>query len=151
MTFTIGTDNRYIPDPEFRTKINRCAELLRTRAAEYHTWLLKYNLSIRPAQRSGANFGDSAIDIARSTFDASDTWLASVIIHEAIHFWQYRAGHYQAGTVAETEANRYQLGVLQLLGAPQGEIAHMLSQNGGHADINGDGVYDWRDYQQRNY
>ena len=35
--------------------------------------------------------------------------------------------------------------------APQGEITHMLSQTGGHADLNGDGVYDWQDYQQRNY
>lgn len=147
---TIGNAS-FIPDSEFRPKINRCLTLLQNSAGQYHTWLGKYNLTIRPAQRSGANFDDDAIDIARSTFDASDTWLASVLIHEAIHFWQYRSGNYQAGTVAEQEANRYQLGVLRLIGAPQNEITHMLSQTGGHADINGDGVYDWRDYQQRSY
>jgi hypothetical protein len=151
MSVTILVNNAAIPDNEFRPKAQRCLNLLQSSANQYYVWLLRYNLSIRPAQRSGANFQDAAIDIARATFDASDTWLASVFIHEAIHFWQYRSGHYQAGTVAEQEANKYQLGVLRLIGAPQGEITHMLSQNGGHADLNGDGVYDWRDYQMRNY
>ena len=144
-------DARYIPACTFKPKIEKCLKLLREKAGAYSTWFDSYNLKIRAAARSGANFSDNAIDIAKPTFDASETWLASVIIHEAIHFWQYRSGHYQAGQVAEQEANRYQLGVLQLLGAPSGEITHMQSQTGGHADLNGDGVYDWRDYQQRNY
>ena len=151
MFISVISDARYIPANEFMPKMSRCLDMLRDRANQYYMWLFHYNLTIRPAARSGANFADGAIDIARTTFDASDTWLASVIIHEAIHFWQYRAGHYQAGTVAEQEANRYQLGVLRLLGAPQGEITHMLSQTGGHADLNGDGVYDWQDYNMRNY
>jgi hypothetical protein len=151
MSITILANNSAIPDNEFRPKAQRCLNLLSISAGQYYTWLLRYNLSIRPSQRSGANFADAAIDIARTTFNASDTWLASVFIHEAIHFWQYRDGHYQAGTVAEQEANRYQLAVLRLIGAPQGEITHMLSQTGGHADLNGDGVYDWQDYQMRNY
>lgn len=151
MPTVIEPDNRYIASDEFSPKIRRCLQRLERDANQYKTWLDRYNLSIRPASRSGANFGDDAIDIARSTFDASETWLASVLIHEAIHFWQYRAGHYEAGQVAEQEANRYQLGVLRLLSAPQAEITHMLSQTGGHADLNGDGVYDWRDYHIRNY
>jgi hypothetical protein len=151
MSITIGVNNGAICASEFRPKAQRCLDLLRTSANQYYTWLLRYDLSVRPAQRSGANFADGAIDIARTTFDASDTWLASVFIHEAIHFWQYRAGHYQAGTVAEQEANQYQLCVLRLIGAPQGEITHMMSQTGGHADLNGDGVYDWQDYNIRNY
>src|SRR4051812_3702455 len=112
----------YIPDCEFRPKIQRCLDLLRTSAGAYSTWLDGYHLKIRAARASGANFADGAIDIARETFNASDTWLASVLIHEAIHFWQYRTGHYEAGVVAEREANRYQLGVLQLVGAPEAEI-----------------------------
>ena len=151
MSITIGVNNGAICASEFRPKAQRCLDLLRTSANQYYTWLLRYDLSVRPAQRSGANFADGAIDIARTTFDASDTWLASVFIHEAIHFWQYRAGHYQAGTVAEQEANQYQLCVMRLIGAPQGEITHMMSQTGGHADLNGDGVYDWQDYNIRNY
>lgn len=151
MSIIIVADNRFINAETFRTKASKCLDMLMADASQYYAWLMKYDLKIRPAARSGANFQDGAIDIAQSTFDASNTWLASVFIHEAVHFWQYRAGHYQAGTVAETEANQYQLAVLRCLKAPQGEIAHMLSQNGGHADLNGDGVYDWQDYQMRNY
>ncbi|HQX56951.1 MAG TPA: hypothetical protein PLP07_13575 [Pyrinomonadaceae bacterium] len=131
--------------------MERCLNLLKTKAGAYCVWFDSYALKIRAARTSGANFADKAIDIAKPTFDASDTWLASVIIHETIHFWQYRFGKYEAGSVAETEANRYQLGVLRLLGAPQSEIAYMQSQNGGHADRNGDGKYDWNDYQDRTY
>lgn len=142
-------DPRYIPQCEFTSKIQKCLSLLREKAGAYSTWFDAYNLKIRAAAASGANFADGAIDIERSTFNSSETWLASVIIHEAIHFWQYRTGKYQAGDVAEQEANVYQLGVLQLLGAPPGEIAHMQSQTGGHADLNGDGKYTWEDYELR--
>jgi hypothetical protein len=141
----------YIPASEFKPKIERCLKLLSAKAGQYSTWFNSYNLKIRAAAKSGANFQDDAIDIARSTFDASDTWLASVIIHESIHFWQWRSGKYKAGTPAELEANRYQLGVLQLVGAPRSEILHMQKQDGGHADLNGDGVYDEKDYALRNY
>ena len=151
MSIIVVTNNQYIGSDSFQTKANRCLDMLMSDASQYYSWMMKYDLKIRPAARSGANFQDGAIDIAQSTFDASDTWLASVFVHETVHFWQYRDGHYQAGTVAETEANKYQLAVLRLLKAPQAEITHMLSQNGGHADLNGDGVYDWRDYQMRNY
>ena len=141
----------YIPASEFKPKIERCLKLLANKAGQYSTWFNSYNLKIRAASKSGANFQDDAIDIARATFDASDTWLASVIIHESIHFWQWRSGKYKAGTPAELEANRYQLGVLQLVEAPKSEISHMLKQDGGHADLNGDGFYDEKDYALRGY
>lgn len=144
-------NNKFISASTFNTKCSECLDMLMTDANQYYNWMLKYDLKIRSAERSGANFGDGAIDIAPATFKTSKTWLASVFIHETVHFWQYRAGHYRAGTPAETEANKYQLAVLRFLKAPQGEITHMLSQTGGHADLNGDGVYDWQDYQQRNY
>lgn len=146
----VGT-GQIIAANTFVDKCGECLDMLAKDASQYYSWMLKYELKIRAAQRSGANFQDGAIDIAPTTFNASKTWLASVFIHETVHFWQYRASHYQAGTPAETEANKYQLAVLRLLKAPQAEITHMLSQNGGHADLNGDGVYDWQDYQQRNY
>jgi hypothetical protein len=151
MSIIIEGNSAFIPHATFQPKIQKCLTLLEKDASAYYTWLLKYNLKVRSAERSGANFKDAAIDIAQSTFDASETWLASVLIHEAIHFWQYRTKKYESGEVAELEANKYQLGVLQLLKAPQGEITYMLSQNGGHADLNGDGVYDWKDYQLRKY
>ncbi len=147
----IEGDARYISEATFKPKVERCLKLLQDHAGTYSVWFNKYGLKIRAAARSGANFKDNAIDIALATFNASDTWLASVIIHETVHFWQYRGGTYQAGTVAEQEANKYQLAVLRCLGAPQSEITYMQSQTGGHADRNGDGKYDWNDYNDRNY
>lgn len=144
-------NNKGIAANTFTEKCNECLDMLQKNASQYYSWMLKYELKIRSAEKSGANFKDGAIDIAPTTFNASKTWLASVFIHETVHFWQYRSGKYQAGTSAESEANIYQLAVLRLLKAPQSEIAHMLSQNGGHADLNGDGVYDEKDYQLRNY
>lgn len=151
MSIIIIGINGIIPSGDLTKKCGDCLDLLQAKASQYYSWMMKYDLKIRAAERSGANFADGAIDIAPLTFNSSKTWLASVFIHETVHFWQYRSGKYKAGTPAETEANVYQLAVLRLLKAPQEEITHMLSQNGGHADINGDGVYDWRDYQQRNY
>lgn len=148
---TIEGNAAYIPAAEFRPKIIRCINLLTNRAGNYKTWFDSYNVKIRAAARSGANFGDGAIDIARATFNTSDEWLASVIIHETIHFWQYRTGKYEAGRVAETEANRYQLGVLRSVGGSPTELAHLQAQTGDHADRNGDGVYDQRDYEDRDY
>ncbi|MEO8650597.1 MAG: hypothetical protein ABI539_15650 [Acidobacteriota bacterium] len=141
----------YIPEDKFKPKVEKALKLLKSKAAAYSTWFDSYGLKIRAAAKSGANFKDGAIDIGLETFNASETWLASVIIHESVHFWQYRSGKYKAGTEAETEANRYQMGVLQLVGAPSAEIHHMQKQDGGHADINGDGVYDWKDYDARKY
>lgn len=144
-------NNKFIAADKFTEKCSECLDLLSANASQYYSWMLKYDLKIRSAERSGANFADKAIDIALDTFNSSKTWLASVFIHETIHFWQYKAGHYEAGQTAESEANKYQLAVLRLLKAPQAEIAHMLSQTGGHADLNGDGVYDWKDYEKRDY
>lgn len=75
-----------IPDHEFQPKIRQCLDLLKTVPVAYN-FFVSYQLPIRAAERSGANFGDHAIDIARATFDASLTWLTSVILHETIHFW----------------------------------------------------------------
>ena len=151
MTISIKGNAAYIAEKDFKPKIERCIKLLQTKDPASHTLIDSYNLTIRAAARSGANFQDKTIDIARLTFDASDTWLASVLLHETIHFQQYKNKTYKAGLPAEKEANGYQLKTLRLIGAPASEITYMTSQTGGHADLNGDGVYDWRDYQKRNY
>lgn len=110
-----------------------------------------YVTKVRAARASGANFGDKAIDIAKTTFDASDTWVASVLVHEALHFWQYKTGKYKASKADEQEANLTQLAVLRLIGAPASEITYLQGLDGGHADLDGDGKYTEKDYKKRNY
>ena len=141
----------YIPVDDFKTKIQGCLDLLESKAKAHTGWLTLYNLKIRAAAISGANFADTAIDIASPTFNASKTWLASVLVHESVHFWQYKSGKYKAGVEAEKEANKHQLCVLMLIGASAAEIAYMKTQDGSHADLDGDGKYTEKDYRKRKY
>jgi len=151
MATTIEPNNAYPKFNNFKSKIEDCLKLIDKDAINFRKWMDGYNLKIRAFKNSGANFGNGSIDIGLATFNASKTWLASVLIHETVHFWQYRSGKYQAGKPAELEANLYQMIVLKAIGAPQGEITHLQSQTGGHADLDGDGDYDIDDYRLRNY
>ena len=142
--------------PDFKNfvpKINKCLKLLKDKASAHRGWMDSYNLTIRSFSKSGANFANNTIDLGLLTFNSSETWLSSVLIHEAIHFWQYRTGKYDAKKhqLMEIEANKYQMTVLQLIGAPKSEIAHLAKQKGDHADLNGDGVFDEKDYEIRGY
>lgn len=151
MGTVIRGDAAYIPHPEFYKKVYAATELLSKKAGGRYAILHSNVICIRAFSRSGADVAKSNIDIARATFDASLTWLASVLIHESHHIMQYKGGKDYSGTKAEQECNGVQLEVLRLIGASQSEITYMLSQNGGHFDLNGDGVYDWKDYKLRNY
>jgi hypothetical protein len=148
---TIEGNTQYIATCEFKPKIEKCLKLLETKAGTYHGWMGQMGVKIRAFSKTGAAITENTVDIARGTFVASETWLASVLLHETIHIWQYRAKKKYYGQEAEQEANKYQLCVLRLIGASQHEITYQLSQTGNHFDLNGDGVYDEKDYQLRNY
>jgi hypothetical protein len=151
MPIVIEGNAAYITQDTFRPKIERCLTLLRTRAATYNGWISSNVTRIRAFSRSGADVSNNSIDIAISTFNASETWLASVLVHESKHIIQFRAGSDYTGTVAERECNRYQLETLRLIGAPASEISYLLAQDGNHFDLNGDGRYDAEDYRLRNW
>jgi hypothetical protein len=141
----------YIPHEEFVKKVKEACVLLRDKAGVRYTVIYNNVNLIVANSRSGADVSKSNIDIARATFNSSVTWLASVLIHEGVHIEQYKAGKDYSGQAAEQACNVVQLDVLRLIGAPQSEITYMLAQDGMHFDLNGDGVYDWKDYELRNY
>jgi len=149
----VESNTQYIKEPDFSKKINQALELLNKKAPSAYTVLKNYVGKVRAFSKSGANIylKPITIDIAKPTFDASLTWLASVLAHESIHAKQYVEKKDYTGQAAEIEANGHQIEVLRLIGAPQSEIAYMLSQNGNHFDVNKDGVYDQKDYDQRNW
>lgn len=148
--FILG-DAAYIPHEEFVKKIKEACVLLRDKSSQRYTILYNNVKLIRAYSKSGADVSKSNIDIARRTFDASVTWLASVLIHEGIHIEQYKSGRDYSGQVAERACNLVQLEVLRSIGAPNSEIDYLITQDGMHFDLNGDGVYDWKDYQLRDY
>jgi hypothetical protein len=153
MVMVIEADGRYIADPEFTTKITKAMKLLESKASAANTSLTNSVGRVRAAERSGTNIFAKplTIDIAKATFDASLTWLASVLAHESVHAGQFLAKKPYSGKEAEQAANACQLSVLRQIKAPDYEITYMMSQDGGHFDLNGDGKYDWKDYALRKY
>jgi hypothetical protein len=146
-------NTKYIKEPDFSKKINECLALLGKKAPSAQTILKNYVGKIRAFSKSGANIylKPITIDIAKPTFESSVTWLASVLAHESIHAKQYVGKKDYTGKSAELEANAHQIEVLRLIGAPQSEIAYMLAQTGDHFDVNKDGIYDKKDYEQRDW
>jgi hypothetical protein len=151
MGMTILGDAKYIPHPEFCKKIEEAIHLLNTKAKKHYAELYKNTYQIKANAKTGADYTRANIDVARRTFDSSVTWLASVLVHEGHHLVQFKNGQQFTGVEAELESNKIQLEVLRLIGAPQSEITHLLSQDGKHFDLNGDGKYDEKDYKLRNY
>jgi len=144
---------QYIKQPDFSKKINECLDLLCKKAPAAYAILKNHVGKVRAFKHSGANIylKPITIDIAKPTFEASVTWLASVLAHESIHAKQYVGKKDYTGKAAEMEANAHQIEVLRLIGAPQSEIAYMLAQTGDHFDVNKDGIYDKKDYEKRNW
>ncbi len=149
----ITGDANYISDPGFSKKINEAVKLLQCKAAYAYCNLVGCVGKIRAFSKSGTdiNVKPITIDIAAQTFNASLTWLASVLAHESCHAAQFLTKNHYSGLASEKKCNSYQLRVLRQIGAPQSEIAYMLSQTGDHFDLNKDGVYDQKDYDLRTY
>src|SRR5262245_2720753 len=146
-------DTRYIADPAFTKKINDALDLLASKAAMAHVLLKLCVGRIRAWDRSGSDVNASppTINIAERTFNASLTWLASVLAHESGHALLKLTNKPYYGLEAERTCNAHQLMVLRDIGAPQSEITYMQSQTGDHFDLNHDGKYDEEDYRLRNY
>lgn len=149
----IVADNRYIADPLFTQKINKALKLLCIKASWAHGNLKGCVGRIRAFSKSGTDVYATpiTINIAAPTFEASLTWLASVLAHESCHAVQYVNKQDYSGLASERECNGYQLRVLRSIGAPESEIAYLLAQTGDHFDLNKDGKYDEKDYELRNY
>ncbi len=142
---------RFIPDNEFRPKIQQALDLLKNKSSADHILVSAVVEKIRASGISGADYQDTIIKIARPTFETSLTWLASVLVHEAFHIAMFMTGKNPTGKSAEIKCNITQLYTLRCLNAPQHEISYLLSQKGDHSDINGDGKYDINDYLLRKH
>lgn len=140
----------FIPDPEFKTKVEEALNVLKDKGAYYS--IITTNVDkIIAFEKSGADVYKSTVQVARPTFDNSLTWLASVLVHESHHIAQHKSKKQWTGTEAEQECNNLQLETLRLIGAPQHEITYMLSQTGEHTDLNQDGKVTNKDYELRDY
>lgn len=146
-------DAKYIKDEEFKAKVNKALDLLKTKASAAHGIVTTYIVKIKAAEKSGMIVQSKIYEIAKPTFDASLTWLAGTIAHDSLHSKQYASKEPYVGAESEAKCNQHQLEVLRKIGAPQSECAYLLSiiKNGDHSDLDGDGKYTQKDYDKRKW
>jgi hypothetical protein len=148
---TVEGNAAFIPDDEFKKGIQPALDLLKEKAGANFAALSVNVNKIVADEKSGSDVYTSTVQIARKTFDSSETWLASVLVHESGHIAQHKAKKKWSGQEAEQECNKIQLETLRLIGAPANEITYMLAQTGEHFDENGDGKFNKKDYELRDY
>jgi len=148
---TVEGNAAFIPDDEFKKGIQNALDLLKENAGANYAIVTANVNKIVAFDKSGSDVYKSMIQIARPTFNSSNTWLASVLVHESCHIVQHNTKKKWTGLEAEKECNKIQLETLRLIGAPQNEITYMLSQTGEHFDENGDGKFNKKDYELRDY
>lgn len=152
-----------VGDERFTQQVRSALSLLAERAPDEFREISRYVGRIRHAERSGMRAYDEppTYELADPTAFYSVSWCAGTIAHDAFHsklYHDYRAEHGEpvpsdvwTGQRAEQRCNAFQLAVLRKVRAPDREIDWMLSQDGSHADVNGDGTIDARDYLLRNW
>lgn len=148
---TVEGNAAFIADAEFKLKIQSALDLLKAKAATNYAVVTGNAEKIVAYEKSGSDVYQFTVQIARPTFETSVEWLASVLVHESNHIAQKKAKKKWTGEEAEKECNAVQLETLRLIGAAQHEITYLLSQTGGHFDLNGDGKFDEKDYELRDY
>lgn len=135
-------------DTGFIKAIHAALELLRTQAPEDYVFARRHVGLIvevkRWDDRGMLVMRDPPVaNVHRRTVRHSKTWLASVLVHEACHRFQYLRGVERHGTKyppsdeyygqkAELECLRQQLAVLERLQAPAHEITHVRDADGTH-------------------
>jgi len=166
--FIIEPNGRFINETEFVNKIKKAVQLLKDRSPNEFKTMQKYIGKIRATRASGANYNEEimTIEIAKATFEASLEWLASVLIHETQHIKKYKDTGKKYGNAhliadkkealrvmiaEELECNAVQLIALENVGGAKFEIDYLRAQKGDHFDIDGDGDYDWDDYNARDW
>jgi hypothetical protein len=164
----IEANTTYIKEPDFTTKINKALALLKSKDATNYATITTYIGKIRASNKSGANFNETimTIDIAETTFNASLCWLASVLVHEAIHIQKYKVSGKKYGGAytmtdkklalktmidEELECNKIQLIALGKIGGTAYEATYLKGLKGDHFDVDKDGDYDIHDYEARSY
>jgi hypothetical protein len=148
---TVEGNAAFIADDQFKKGIQEALDLVKSGAGVNYAIIANNTEKIVAFDKSGSDVYKSVVQIAQPTFDSSLTWLASVLVHESNHIAQHKAKKKWTGAEAEKECNAVQLETLRLIGAPQSEITYMLSQTGEHFDENGDGKFNKRDYELREY
>lgn len=149
-------------DAGFIERTRAALEILKTNHRDGYLVLTKQVLSIKQAERSGADVWNRSIQVADPTSTYSTTWYASSLVHDCRHISLYNdylaaypgqtvPNEVYSGQDAELACMRLQIDALGRIGAPEKEIEWAKKQDGTFPDVNKDGTYDEKDYKKRNW
>jgi len=122
-----------IGDANFTRNVNDALHLIRTQAPEFYAEVLHYVGILRQHSSSGMWFwlDPPEYRIGTATYNASTIWLATTIVHDAVHSRQayenpnvFDDPRSQDTFDAEMEAVDRQIEFLRRIGAPQHYIDH---------------------------
>jgi hypothetical protein len=133
---------------EFVKAVNSALELLRTRSPEDFAFAREHVGLIKQVEHHheigmAVTGNPPTAHLRRQHVRSSVTWLASVVVHEACHRFQYVRGMQRHGTsfvpnwefsgrIAELECLKRQAETLERIGAPAKEIADVRAADGMH-------------------
>ena len=109
---------------KFIEKTKRALLLMPT---EYLDFAVEHLGEIYETEQSGVmpSHAPARFGVGKRTWDASLTWYASCIVHDANHVWLYRKGEPHSGKEPEARCMEKQIAFLEAISAPKSEIAHL--------------------------
>jgi hypothetical protein len=151
-------------DKAFVQRTKAALQLLKKKTPEKYAIVLKYVGKIQQHTYSGmaASENPPTYKVGSQTSNASLTWYASTIVHDAYHsklYYDYLYTHKEAvpdevwtGMDAEMHCLDIQIKTLEKIKAPTYEIKYARSLRGSNWwDLDGDGDYDAEDEKKRDW
>lgn len=147
----------------FTHQVYQALDILKKKAPWAYSIVSSYVGRIEQGERSGmwAYKKPPTFEMGDRTTFYSVTWCAGAIAHDSFHsklYHDYLKTHpgrvpdeVWTGVEAEKKCLKHQLDVLKSIQAPKHELSYMYTLDGTHNDVNKDGQYDWRDYNDRNW
>jgi len=142
---------------EFRKRVKDALTLMQNHSNKlYINSISTYVTKVKEGERSGAHvYGATPwVELNISSCPADNIeWCASVLYHESVHTFLYRSGKPHTGEQAELYCNLRQLDALKEINASESTIDWLqdIIEKGNHSDLDGDGDYDWDDYNLRHW
>ncbi len=150
-------------DDKFVLQVQLCLDLLEKKSKKEYRLITKHIGVISQNEKSGmlAWATPPRFQLSKKTAFYSLTWCAGAIAHDAYHSFLYQKHLPEngkptlrrkwAGFASEKKAIKFQLRVMEKIGASAGELNYLKSQDGLHGDINGDGKLTKEDYDKRDW
>lgn len=111
---------------EFKSTIMSALELLNNNAPDYSPLVIDYLVEIREGDHSGVQVETGVFTVGRNTYRTQNAvWLASIIVHDAVHVKLFKEGKTYHGKEGESAAIKVQREVLIELDAPQSYLEHL--------------------------